>query len=494
LRAQLPDDGATLLPSKKDSGSTLATYLDDLTSYAETVCWSGEDSDTDGENEDAKPPPKLKSAKPIRVGPLTSCIPSRPAQYTPRPESPPGFTVPPLIRPPDETDVYRSTSYPTPDDPYPTYATADGERATIDHYSRPATIPAEFSNTTRDQPEVAPLRTSVPGPHFNAPRPPDYPYFVPDVDRKVVNYHTTTLDKPSSCYPSEYTPTWKPTETPGIDMDELGTLRMPSKLVESQGWPTEQHMTAQDWADLPPVPISNASPIPVMNVEPPRWPTEQRMTAQDWADLPPVQISNTSPDPVVSDYPYTLFTVRAFCDYSYSYGGGPGFSKGQIIHVTDDTDKNWYVGHIEGESASAPGYFPKVYFELCESVRTTSLAAPFNAQSRQTVTSDGNRVAGRIERPPALTYEQGLAADSTAPVAESSTPSWPDPFARVMEGTVINSYAFRNTGATFAEAWRLHGDLPHTSKRRLTLQRHERTGEIVSRNVSRTLTRLLIKL
>jgi hypothetical protein len=51
LRAQLPDDGATLIPSKKDSDSTLAHYLDDLTSYAETVCWSGEDSDTDDEKE-----------------------------------------------------------------------------------------------------------------------------------------------------------------------------------------------------------------------------------------------------------------------------------------------------------------------------------------------------------------------------------------------------------------------------------------------------------
>ena len=52
LRAQLPDDGATLLPSKKNSNSTLAHYLDDLTSYAETVCWSGEDSDTDPETEE----------------------------------------------------------------------------------------------------------------------------------------------------------------------------------------------------------------------------------------------------------------------------------------------------------------------------------------------------------------------------------------------------------------------------------------------------------
>jgi hypothetical protein len=51
LRAQLPDDQATLQPKTEASESTLARYLDDLTSYAETVCWSGEDSDTDVEDD-----------------------------------------------------------------------------------------------------------------------------------------------------------------------------------------------------------------------------------------------------------------------------------------------------------------------------------------------------------------------------------------------------------------------------------------------------------
>ncbi|KAF1843524.1 uncharacterized protein K460DRAFT_146662 [Cucurbitaria berberidis CBS 394.84] len=52
LRAQLPDDLATLRPSTQGPDSMLIHYLDDLTSYAETVCWSGEDSDTDTEGAD----------------------------------------------------------------------------------------------------------------------------------------------------------------------------------------------------------------------------------------------------------------------------------------------------------------------------------------------------------------------------------------------------------------------------------------------------------
>jgi hypothetical protein len=47
LRAQLPNDQATAQQAIQASHFTLARYLDDLTSYAETVCWSGEDSDTD---------------------------------------------------------------------------------------------------------------------------------------------------------------------------------------------------------------------------------------------------------------------------------------------------------------------------------------------------------------------------------------------------------------------------------------------------------------
>jgi len=69
LRAQLPDEQATLRPSTKDSDSTLARYLDDLTSYAETVCWSGEDSDTDDEQNEAKPPPDFTSANPTKLTP-----------------------------------------------------------------------------------------------------------------------------------------------------------------------------------------------------------------------------------------------------------------------------------------------------------------------------------------------------------------------------------------------------------------------------------------
>lgn len=76
LRAQLPDDGATLLPSKKDSDSTLARYLDDLTSYAETVCWSGEDSGTDGEKEE----PELASVStPARTNKFVQLLPQIPA-------------------------------------------------------------------------------------------------------------------------------------------------------------------------------------------------------------------------------------------------------------------------------------------------------------------------------------------------------------------------------------------------------------------------------
>jgi hypothetical protein len=76
LRAQLPDDGATLLPSKKDAESTLAGYLDDLTSCAETVCWSGEDSDTDGEKEDAERAPKTVPTQTKKFVPSLPHIPA----------------------------------------------------------------------------------------------------------------------------------------------------------------------------------------------------------------------------------------------------------------------------------------------------------------------------------------------------------------------------------------------------------------------------------
>jgi hypothetical protein len=47
LKAQLPDSDATLIPNVQETDARLASYLDGLTSYAETVCWSGEDSDTE---------------------------------------------------------------------------------------------------------------------------------------------------------------------------------------------------------------------------------------------------------------------------------------------------------------------------------------------------------------------------------------------------------------------------------------------------------------
>ncbi|CAO2652988.1 Nn.00g023990.m01.CDS01 [Neocucurbitaria sp. VM-36] len=52
LRAQLPDDLTTLRPWTPAPDAMLLRYLDDLSSYAETVCWSGEDSDTDAGNTD----------------------------------------------------------------------------------------------------------------------------------------------------------------------------------------------------------------------------------------------------------------------------------------------------------------------------------------------------------------------------------------------------------------------------------------------------------
>lgn len=82
LRAQLPDGQATLLPTTQASNSTLARYLDDLTSYAETVCWSGEDSDTDVEKDDAVPRPKSKSISPMISAvsaPSLSPIPAKPS-------------------------------------------------------------------------------------------------------------------------------------------------------------------------------------------------------------------------------------------------------------------------------------------------------------------------------------------------------------------------------------------------------------------------------
>jgi hypothetical protein len=58
LKAQLPDNDATLIPNVQGPDARLAGYLDDLTSCAETVCWSGRDSDTEADPSvgDATPP------------------------------------------------------------------------------------------------------------------------------------------------------------------------------------------------------------------------------------------------------------------------------------------------------------------------------------------------------------------------------------------------------------------------------------------------------
>lgn len=61
LRAQLPNDQAIAQPNIEASETMLARYLDDLTSYAETVCWSGEDSDTDTEETCVEEKPKMAS-------------------------------------------------------------------------------------------------------------------------------------------------------------------------------------------------------------------------------------------------------------------------------------------------------------------------------------------------------------------------------------------------------------------------------------------------
>jgi hypothetical protein len=57
LKAQLSEKDATLVPTVDESGSRLSRYLADLTSYAETVCWSGEDSDTEADIGDGNSTP-----------------------------------------------------------------------------------------------------------------------------------------------------------------------------------------------------------------------------------------------------------------------------------------------------------------------------------------------------------------------------------------------------------------------------------------------------
>ncbi|KAH8729130.1 hypothetical protein GQ44DRAFT_504754 [Phaeosphaeriaceae sp. PMI808] len=95
LRAQLPNDQLTLLPSTQVSDSALARYLDDLTSYAETVCWSGEDSDTDVESDDASLKSKTTSKSPSTIATTSHKVSSLP----------PVSTKPPrLLSPIEETE------------------------------------------------------------------------------------------------------------------------------------------------------------------------------------------------------------------------------------------------------------------------------------------------------------------------------------------------------------------------------------------------------
>jgi hypothetical protein len=57
LKAQLPDSDATVIPDILQPDARLVGYLNDLTSYAATVCWSGEDSDTEADISDGDTTP-----------------------------------------------------------------------------------------------------------------------------------------------------------------------------------------------------------------------------------------------------------------------------------------------------------------------------------------------------------------------------------------------------------------------------------------------------
>lgn len=111
LRAQLPDDQATLRPNTQASDSTLARYLDDLTSYAETVCWSGEDSDTDVEKDDVIVRVKSKSRSPTTSTKMFEKVSLPPVTAIPSPlEKDIASTVPPPAREPSPVRVSQPLS------------------------------------------------------------------------------------------------------------------------------------------------------------------------------------------------------------------------------------------------------------------------------------------------------------------------------------------------------------------------------------------------
>ena len=105
LRAQLPDDQATLRPNTKNTDSTPARYLDDLTSYAETVCWSGEDSDTDAEQDGPKPSPKLKPVNAPNFALPLPPIPKKPSRLASTPGAFKAQTASMARSPPSHQDL-----------------------------------------------------------------------------------------------------------------------------------------------------------------------------------------------------------------------------------------------------------------------------------------------------------------------------------------------------------------------------------------------------
>ena len=62
--------------------------------------------------------------------------------------------------------------------------------------------------------------------------------------------------------------------------------------------------------------------------------------------------------------PDTLFTAKAMWKWSSSHVDELNFERGQIIHVVEVMNDDWYLGHL-GES-TAMGLFPANHVKKCE--------------------------------------------------------------------------------------------------------------------------------
>ncbi|KAF2824564.1 hypothetical protein CC86DRAFT_468651 [Ophiobolus disseminans] len=521
LRAQLPDDQATLRQSTKDSDSTLARYLDDLSSYAETVCWSGEDSDTDVEQDEVKPPQKLKSANPTKFVPSLPPIPKNSPRLARDPDTFRSSRGPiAQIQAEENGSVVNSGMRPVlsstqtaPSNFIPSISTvAVGELRSPDALPRPATAPPEPHVLNKQQLSNAPTASrNADAPNIARLRP-NHGYDVQEDRGRELEHlqcYGDEIDATSSGGPmagrrhgfaqsSEQQDTLKaPKHQRSRSLSKDGiTQRVMEKLQQQY---TATPAAKIDLGKLASAPRGNPGHMALTRsaegISSTLNPVDTRTSPQH--HKPDTIQPNVSS---VSVVPATLFTVKALYDFTGSDVGDRSFEKGQILHVTKEySGSSWYSGHLNGGTEC--GAFPANYvkrFELgntpnkidmkggeqqqrrVRKLEVRSGSTVSNATMNQPATLSQLHVQGGEQQQRRMRQLEGQSGDMMSNVAmhQPTTFTQPNVNLQILDHHWTGQHLRRITAGTTPGAWSFWGYLEHTSKANLELRRHSKSNEI----------------